>query len=187
MGIGCVLALWTVVCVLAAGTAAFGILLVCTRTGHLRVFGMILGVAGSIVTLGSALFVLAWIGSLLRGPTYSSSPAAFAEAFGFPPPRDVRDIHSQSRGSTDSAMQLLTFKCSRQSVARIAQRFRRASPDVCRNALRVSGAPAWWKPSEPFSECYEAEPFDSAFHSSRAWLSYRSETREVHFYYVCID
>jgi hypothetical protein len=48
-------------------------------------------------------------------------------------------------------------------------------------------APAWWQPTRSASSsCYMAEPFDDAFASNEAWLTYDATSGYAH-YYIGID
>ena len=149
--------------------------------------GALIAIAGGVGALAALTFIVGWLFSL--NPRASSSPAHFQREFGFSAPVDVQDLRSYSVSSTDSVVHYLDFLASPSTVAAItAGRFRPTSGRECAAAL-VSSAhtPPWWKPPRPTADCYVASPFDHAFSTNTAWLTYDPNIREVHFLYEGID
>jgi hypothetical protein len=156
------------------GVAAFGaVLAVAGAIVFLRwrVAGSLLAAFGALIALGAVTFIASWL--ILGGrPSRSTSPSAFADAFGYAPPPDVTNIESEVSGWNDSENRTLRFKASPATIATIVQRhhFQPAPRANC-------GAPA----------CYEADPFDDAFASTHATLAYDAASWQAQFHYVGID
>jgi hypothetical protein len=188
MGIGGVLFLCSVLAAVAGVVCVVGSFVAFRTSGGKRIAAAVVGVASGVVAFGSILFIAVWVVNLFRGPTYSTSPEAFQDAFGIAPGSDVHDIQSHSSGSTDFAEQLLRFRCSAQTFDRIAQRFQPAAAVECQRGVRGSDVPAWWRAIDSsFTQCYTADPFDDSFATSRAWLSRQPSTGETRFYHQGVD
>ena len=149
-----------------------------------RVTDVVLAAGGSLVALVAAVFIVAWLFSLR--PHDSAGPAAFKGEFRFPPPDDVRHIRSYSYSSTDSDVHYLAFRAQPSTIIALTrERFKLSDRSRCGET--EPEVPAWWTPPTAVADCYVAQPFDHAFQSNRAWLTYDVNTGETRYVYVGID
>lgn len=184
VGLGCVLLLWTLLGIVAAGVAIAGVLAgaagLAARSKLLAIGGGAFAILGTLVFCGVVAFVVGWL--VLGGPRQSTSTSVLRDEFGI----DVTPSFAESLcdGSTDSHRHYTHFHLPESEIAKF--RLAAAPADECVPLLRDSDAPEWWRP-KPSALCYHAQPFGDAFASTEAWLVYDASTGEGFFHYVGID
>ena len=158
-----------------------------SRRWSIAAVAAIVAAVSALTAAGAATFVAAW---LFASDRHSSTlPAAFEGEFGFKPAHDVQNIRRDSSGSTDSEVNFMEFRASRATVEEItSRRFLRASTQECASAFgSASRPPAWWRAPRASADCYVANPFDHAFTTNTAWLTYDAITGDVQYFYRGVD
>ena len=179
---GCVLLAVAAVGVSGLLVAVVGFVFLLRRV-HL--LGVVFLCSGGLVALGAAAYIVGWLPGL-RPQGSPESRAAFAAEFQIQPPFDVRDIRVHSVQSTDSEVHYLAFRAQPATILAITQKpFILSDRSRCGETSR--DVPPWWTPPTPVADCYVAEPFDKAFHTNRAWLTYDVNTGETRYVYHGID
>lgn len=186
MGFGAILLLGAGGFLAAVGLAVAGYFIAIRRsTPAVIVGGLMIFAGGGAALLIAAFFIFSLFQTTSGGP--SNDPKRFRAEFGFEPGPDVRDLQSWSNGSNDSATSLLRFRCSPATLARLVEgRFHPAPVVECGRPRR--NAPAWWQPVHSArTDCYAARPFDDAFASNAAWITYDRSSQTLHFSYEGVD
>lgn len=179
LGAGCVPLLAIGFGVAGFIVALFGFVLV----RRFRLMGVLLICTGALMPLAVvALFVASF--NAVR-PYSGPGSAEFKGEFGFPPPHDVSDIRADSSGWSDSEVHYLAFRAKPDTIIELTKRFKLSDRGRCGETAK--NPPAWFTPPTPVADCYVAEPFDKAFHTNRAWLTYDVNTGETRYFYRGVD